>query len=325
MSYNRGKKKFKKNKQNGNNLSPYERILKMFGNPNMDILHFKGKGTCSTDESFELHKSGEREFGKIINSFKKPYVLDKLIKIKSLDLKYYDSILKVFVVGPYVTYGNKFKSWFNEFYEFVSKLPINDGDGNEETFIPLYRVMYKSEFHKMLKEGVQNPSWSIDIKNNPRFIKSNLLSNPSEEVVCVYSLFKTEQILHLSVGKDEGEQWVRKGSIPHKTWVLGEYNYSQFKTGFVDTDFENLRKIQIGTNGYGTDEIGDNWGNVSGSHDDINYKFLTMDIPKLSRKVSKDKDIEGSPLQDFMMDTLDKFCESDFQKHVKKTLKPVLV
>ena len=88
MSYNKGKnylKKQKKNQSINNNksLNPFQKIQKMFGNPNTD--KFFGIGGKSTENTLKFILEGEKEFQKVIKSLKKDYLLEKLQNLRRIN------------------------------------------------------------------------------------------------------------------------------------------------------------------------------------------------------------------------------------------------
>lgn len=310
MSYNRGKKKFKKNrnKQNGNNLTMWDRILKMFGNPNTELMFPPKKSkTISDEESKKRHRLGMMEFKKVLNSIEtKPYIKEKLVKLSKHDYGTYEGIVKLFLFFPYFDYGNKHQDWFEYFYEFISELPGCGGvilNDNTKTGIPMFRSMEKSEFDEMLKNGVQHPSFTGNISEIPRFIKNQCLTS-NEEIVVVSCFIRKEDLvidptisgLRGSMKFGEQEYWVRKNTKPIRTNVIGRYTKEQYlsifspsvkETGLV----ERYKNVYINTNGFTENvevtELLDK--HVTEESDDIVLKFGTQDLPKLVNKWMKDK------------------------------------
>ena len=302
MSYNKGKnylKKQKKNQSINNNksLNPFQKIQKMFGNPNTD--KFFGIGGKSTENTLKFILEGEKEFQKVIKSLKKDYLLEKLQNLRRINPEMYTMVVEVFLFTPYKKFGNKSKVWFNDFYEFISKLPETETISKNE-LVPVYRVMTKSEFMKNLNQGVQNPSWTLDLGIVMRFLKKNLLTM-DENIVVVKSIFTSDEVSFspTTVIEGESEVWIRTGSKSIRTFVIGEYTKSQYLTQFDyskmnDDKLSSFREIMSGSNGYGSDST-DNLREsmLSGSHDDVLYKFTNDDLPKLVRKVKRDKVIQS--------------------------------
>ena len=211
MSYNKGKnylKKQKKNQSINNNksLNPFQKIQKMFGNPNTD--KFFGIGGKSTENTLKFILEGEKEFQKVIKSLKKDYLLEKLQNLRRINPEMYTMVVEVFLFTPYKKFGNKSKVWFNDFYEFISKLPETETISKNE-LVPVYRVMTKSEFMKNLNQGVQNPSWTLDLGIVMRFLKKNLLTM-DENIVVVKSIFTSDEVSFspTTVIEGESEVWI---------------------------------------------------------------------------------------------------------------------
>lgn len=335
MSYNKGKnylKKQKKNQSINNNksLNPFQRIQKMFGNPNIDKWMGIKDVSNSVENTLKFILEGEKEFQKVIKSFKKDYLLDKLQNLRRNNPEMYTMIVEVFLFLPYKKVGNKSKVWFNDFYEFISKLPQTVSISKNE-LVPVYRVMTKSEFMKSLDEGVQNPSWTLDLGLVMRFLKKNLLTM-DENIVLVKSLFTSDEVGYSPtiITEGESEVWIRKGSKSIRTFVIGEYTKSQYLTQFDDSKMNDeklssFRKIMSGSNGYGTD-LSDNIreGMLSGSHDDVLYKFTNDDLPKLVRKVKKDKVTQSlGEFSDFLETNIERYINS--YKEVSSGIIPLTV
>ena len=289
------KNKTKNQSNNGNNsLNRLQRFSKMFGNPNINKF-YKLTEDGSTENTINNFLEGEKEFQKVIESFKKEYLFKNLENLNKTNPEMYTMIVEIFLFNPYKKFGNKSKVWFHDFYEFISKLPKTVTISKNE-IIPLYRVMTKSEFLKSLDEGVQNPSWTLDLGMVMRFLRKNLLTM-DENIVVVESLFSTDEVSFspTEVTLGESEIWIRKGSKSIRTFVIGEYTKSQFLTQFDDsklddTKLSSFREIMSGLNGFGTDESTDlRESMMSGSYDDVLYKFTKHDLPKLVRKLKTDR------------------------------------
>jgi len=122
-----------------------------------------------------------------------------------------------------------------------------------------------------------------------------------ENIVVVKSIFTSDEVSFspTTVIEGESEVWIRKGSKSIRTFVIGEYTKSQYLTQFDyskmnDDKLSSFREIMSGSNGYGSDST-DNLREsmLSGSHDDVLYKFTNDDLPKLVRKVKRDKVIQS--------------------------------
>jgi len=325
MSKNRNSKKFRKRLKNkskiqSNNsqgcLSEFEKIKRMFGNPNIDkFLKLTENG--STELTLNRFLEGEKEFQKVIKSFKKNYISKKLEKLNKTNPELYTIVLEVFLFTPYKKFGNKSKVWFQDFYEFISKLPKTQ-TLPENNIISLYRVMTKSEFLKSLENGVQNPSWTLDLGIVMKFVKKNLLTM-DENIIVVKSIFLTSEVSYSpsDITSGESEIWIRKGSKSIRTFVIGEYNKTQYLTQFDNTKIHDeklssLREIMSGSNGFGTNESTELRNSMlSESHDDVLYKFTKYDLPKLVRKLKKDRVTKSiGDLNSLLQDILGKYINS---------------
>ena len=338
MSKNRNSKKFRKrlkskSKIQSNNsqvyLTEFQKIERMFGNPNIDkFLKLTENGT--TELTLNRFLEGEKEFQKVIKSFKKNYILKKLEKLNKTNPDLYTMVLEVFLFTPYKKFGNKSKSWFQDFYEFISKLPKTQTIP-ENNIISLYRVMTKSEFLKSLENGVQNPSWTLDLGIIMKFVKKNLLTM-NENIVVVKSIFSSSEVSYSpsDITSGESEIWIRKGSKSIKTFVIGEYNKTQYLTQFDDTKIHveklsSLREIMSGSNGFGTNESEELRNSMlSESHDDVLYKFTKYDLPKLVRKLKKDRITKSiGDLNRVLQDSLGKYIKS--YESICKTISPLTI
>jgi hypothetical protein len=303
MSKNRNTKNNKKSLKNKsknqlnygkNSLDVFQRINQMFGNPDVEKF-FNLTNDGSTEDIMNKFIEGEKEFLKVIESFKKKYVIKNLENLHKTNPEIYTTIIEIYLFTPYKKFGNKSKMWFNDFYEFISELPETVTLSKNE-IIPVYRVMTKSEFLISLVEGVQNPSWTLDLGMVMRFMKKNLLTM-DENIVVVKSIFSTDEVSFspTEVISGESEIWIRKGSKSIRTFVIGEYTKSQFLTQFDDSKLNDtklllFRELTSGLNGFGTDESTDlRESMMSGSHDDLLYKFTKYDLPKLGRKLKTDR------------------------------------
>ena len=312
MSYNRGKKKFKKNKQNqkGNNLSLMDRVEKMFGNPDLKVMYLgKKKHNLSDEETKERHDLGNKEFQKIINSIKtKKYIKDKLLKIYSNDYVLYKKIVKYFLYYPYFDFGNKHQEWFDYFYDFISELPglgeLVKNPNPSPIGIPVFRSMLKSEFEKMLENGVQHPSFTGNISTLPKFIKQQTLTS-DEEVVVVGCFIKEEDIILDPTIDDQNfgneyEYWIRKNTKPIRTNVIGTYNKEHLLTTFNDPKnisslIERYKEVYINSNGFvdKTQVRNEVENHFNENSDDILLKFGKKDLPKLITKWINDKKLNS--------------------------------
>lgn len=303
MSKNRNTKNNRKSlknktKNSNNSLTLSQRINQMFGKPEIEKFDDLISNN-STENTINNFNEGENEFLKVIESLKKEYVLKSLENLNKNNPEMYTKIVEQYLFNPYVKFGNRSKVWFNEFYEFISKLP-NTVTIPKNEIVPLYRVMTKSEFLLSLEEGVQNPSWTLDLGITMNFVKKNLLTM-DENIVVVKSLFSTDEVsfspTEFTIG--ESEIWIRKGSKSIRTFMIGEYTKSQFLTQFDDsklseTKLSSFREITIGLNGYNSNESIHLWKSmISGSFDDVLYKFTKYDLPKLVRKLKKDRFINS--------------------------------
>ena len=298
MSYNKGKnyqKKLNKLNQSNHNksLSREEKVRITMGNPNSKKWSKPDEG-LSREEIQQFFLEGELEFMKVIKSMKKRSFLMTLLELSRKEPINYSRVVQYFLFEPYRKLGNKSKVWFNEFYEFVSNLPLNSNRSNE--ILPLYRVMTKSEFMKTLDEGVQNPSWTLELVDSITFLKKNLLTM-DENIVLIKSIFSSSEVCYLPEDRTEleSEVWVRKGSKSKRTFVVGEYTKEQLLTGYETTEdvkekLSKLGHLISGSNGFGDEET---WGelesSMSSSHDDVIYKLIDSDLPKLVRKMKRDR------------------------------------
>ena len=327
---NKSKNKSKNQLNNGkNSLDVFQRINQMFGNPNIDKFS-KLTENGSTELILNRFLEGEKEFQKVIKSFKKNYIIKNLEKLNKTNPGLYTMVLEVFLFTPYKNFGNKSKVWFQDFYEFVSKLPKTQTIP-ENNIVSLYRVMTKSEFLKSLENGVQNPSWTLDLGMVMKFVKKNLLTM-DENIIVVKSIFSTSEVSYSpsDITSGESEIWIRKGSKSIRTFVIGEYNKTQYLTQFDDTKIHDeklssLREIMSGSNGFGTNESEELRNSMlSESHDDVLYKFTKYDLPKLVRKLKKDRVIKSiGDLNRLLQDSLEKYINS--YESICNTISPLTI
>ena len=156
--------------------------------------------------------------------------------------------------------------------------------------------MTKSEFMKTLDEGVQNPSWTLELVDSITFLKKNLLTM-DENIVLIKSIFSSSEVCYLPENREEleSEVWVRKGSKSKRTFVVGEYTKEQFLTGYEPTEDIEEKLSKLGHFVSGSNGVGDveTWDEVqsfmSSSHDDVLYKLIDSDLPKLLRKMKRDR------------------------------------
>ena len=333
---NRNTKKFKKsiNKKNHKpNKSTYSiqirRFLKLFGNPQIEKLMLLNEYNLSED-TLTRFKEGEIEFHKIIHSLNKKEVLNELFKLHTSNPNTYKKIVEIFIFLPYQKFGNRKKTWFPNFYENISKFQ-QIRETNEQKIIPLYRAMTKSEFITSLSDGVQTPSWTSELKNIPTFIYNNLLTM-NDNVVLIKSFFNENDICFIpsDFTNTEKEVWVRKGSKPVRTFCVGEYNKSHYLSMFDlnKIDNETLNKLtedRILTNGFCTEECQSIINEITTQNsNDIIFKLSNFDLPKLNRKISKDKKLNSiSKLLENVYTSLNKSIE--YYETISSTLNPVNV
>jgi hypothetical protein len=305
----RNTKKFKKainskKNQKPNNsvlLNQFQRFHKLFGSPNLEKF-ISITEEDSTFETLKRFKEGENEFLKIINSLNKTEVFNELTNLQKYNTKTYNEIVEVFIFFPYQKFGNRMKIWFSNFYDIISKLPEINNLNNQQ-LIPLYRAMTLKEFIYSKKNGVQTPSWSSDLALVPTFVKNNLLTM-NDNVVLVKSLFLKDDICFIpsDLANNEKEVWVRKGANPFRTFILGEYNINHYLSKFDknkidEKKFNKLKELMSSSNGYKTKEADlIKSESILNQTDDIIYKITKVDIPKLSRKISKDKKLSQYPI-----------------------------
>ena len=283
-----------------------------------------------SNDTLTRFKEGEIEFLKIIHSLNKTEILNELFKLHTSNPNTYKTIVEIFIFFPYQKFGNQKKTWFPKFYENISKLP-QISERNEQKIIPLYRAMTKSEFITSLSDGVQTPSWTSELKIVPTFIYNNLLTM-NDNVVLVKSFFNENDICFIpsDLTNTEKEVWVRKGSKPVRTFCVGEYNKSHYLSKFDlnKIDNEKLNKItenRILTNGFGTEESESIINLISTQNsDDVIFKLTNYDLPKLNRKISKDKKLNSiSKLLENVYTSLNKSIE--YYETISSKLSPVYV
>lgn len=314
MSYNRGKKWGKKSKNFTNRKSNFQernlenKLKELFGGH--EGLYYESNENQTSEERIKIISEGEKLWEKKfshmmknknkINSFLN-YIKHNPTVVNGSEVL--NQIIHREFFLPYELYGNKTKSWFPDFYEWVSKFNYVP-KGNE--FYQFFRVMEKSEFLEMLKNGVQGISWSPYVSNSPMWIKKHFLSKPGSEndkMVVVGGLFQPEGLIfHCSRGsnsKDENEVWVRKGYKPLNIFTLGEYSYDDLMTHYnrnkVENNISELRKYYSTTNGF----IGHNtkyhkilkkpinFFGLFKSSSPIKEKLFKVEIPKYVRKFKK--------------------------------------
>lgn len=329
MSYNRGKKRNKKrnkmfvpkNQQYGmmvkheqKKKSIQKKVESLFGNFEVDLekLFFsKGWNEFDLQKRTKLFNEGEKEWEK-----KFEIMLNNKEKINKLfhELNYspsllgqgkqiYNNLVTLNFYNPYELYGNKTKSWFNDFYDWVSELEIPKVFNGNNGVKLLFRVMEKSEFLNQLENGVQSLSWSPDVTNSSMWIRKHFLSKPNSEndkMMIVCGMFHQEQIIlkksdnNLSVSKEEDEYWIRKGEKPLQTFHLGEYTWEEFVKPYNEEvilkKLDEYRNLFSNTNGFVGDKtecmkILNETSNVN-KHI-ITHRLFGTEVEKLTRKVMK--------------------------------------
>lgn len=304
----RDTKKFKKsiktkkvNKPNGSILQTQsQRFLKLFGNPNIEKFINLTKPS-SSEETLKRFEEGEYEFLKILYSLRNPNIFNELCKLHESHPNTYKSIIEIFLFLPYQKFGNKTKSWFPFFYDTISALPYKNKSNNHK-LLPLYRAMTESEFIYSREDGVQTPSWSSDLNVISTFINNNLLTM-NDRVVLVQSIYDENDICFIpsNLTNTEKEVWVRKGSKSFRTFVVGVYDKSDYlskynKNKLTDEKLLKLKQIMSGSNGFGTEESDSIKRElITSKTDDIINKLANVDLPKLGRKISKDKKLIHCP------------------------------
>ena len=329
MSYNRGKKRNKKrnkmfvpkNQQYGMMVkhqqkknSIQKKVDSLFGNFEVDLekLFFsKGWNEFDLQKRTKLFNEGEKEWEK-----KFEIMMNNKEKINKLfhELNYspsllgqgkqiYNNLVTLNFYNPYELYGNKTKSWFNDFYDWVSELEIPKVFKGNNGVKLLFRVMEKSEFLNQLENGVQSLSWSPDITNLSMWIRKHFLSKPNSEndkMMIVCGMFHQEQIIlkksdnNLSVSKEEDEYWIRKGEKPLQTFHLGEYTWEEFIKPYNEEvilkKLDEYRNLFSNTNGF----VGDKTECMKilneTSNDNkhiISHRLFGTEVEKLTRKVMK--------------------------------------
>lgn len=331
MSYNRGKKRNKKrnkmfvpkNQQYGMMVkhqqklnSIQKKVDSLFGNHEVDIdklLFSKGWKEYDLQKRTKLHNEGEKEWEK-----KFEVMMNNKEKINELfhDLNYnpsllgqgkqiYNDIVSLNFYNPYELYGNKTKSWFNDFFDWVSELEIPKVFKGKDGVKLLFRVMEKSEFLNQKEYGVQSLSWSPDIVNTSMWIRKHFFSKPNSEndkMMVVCGLFHQEQIIlkksdnDLTISDDEDEYWVRKGVKPLQTFHLGEYTWEEFMKPYnkevVLKKLDEYRNLFSNTNGFvggETECIKILDENSNDKKHIISYRLFGTEVEKLKRKVMKSR------------------------------------
>jgi len=329
MSYNRGKKRNKKrnkmfvpkNQQYGMMVkhqqkknSIQKKVDSLFGNFEVDLekLFFsKGWNEFDLQKRTKLFNEGEKEWEK-----KFEIMMNNKEKINKLfhELNYspsllgqgkqiYNNLVTLNFYNPYELYGNKTKSWFNDFYDWVSELEIPKVFNGNNGVKLLFRVMEKSEFLNQLENGVQSLSWSPDITNSSMWIRKHFLSKPNSEndkMMIVCGMFHQEQIIlkksdnNLSVSKEEDEYWIRKGEKPLQTFHLGEYTWEEFIKPYNEEvilkKLDEYRNLFSNTNGFvgGKTECMKILNETSNDNKHIiSHRLFGTEVEKLTRKVMK--------------------------------------
>ena len=329
MSYNRGKKRNKKrnkmfvpkNQQYGmmvkheqKKKSIQKKVESLFGNFEVDLekLFFsKGWNEFDLQKRTKLFNEGEKEWEK-----KFEIMLNNKEKINKLfhELNYspsllgqgkqiYNNLVTLNFYNPYELYGNKTKSWFNDFYDWVSELEIPKVFNGNNGVKLLFRVMEKSEFLNQLENGVQSLSWSPDVTNSSMWIRKHFLSKPNSEndkMMIVCGMFHQEQIIlkksdnNLSVSKEEDEYWIRKGEKPLQTFHLGEYTWEEFVKPYNEEvilkKLDEYRNLFSNTNGFVGDKT--EYMKILNETSNVNKHIIThrlfgTEVEKLTRKVMK--------------------------------------
>ena len=123
--------------------------------------------------------------------------------------------------------GNKFRSGFIDFYDYISKYNYFLSDKEQ---IAVYRTMCYSEY-KFLKNSFNiNPSWSEVYQNTVPFGLSKLIMREAKKCVLVLAIFdKSDVIYKFENDENESEIFVNNKAIPKYVGNLFDFNNGYFK------------------------------------------------------------------------------------------------
>ena len=117
------------------------------------------------------------------------------------------------IFAPFTVSGNKNKSWFNDFYDFISELPsiYTNVKGFHNSGTELFRMMEEDEFFDISINGFnKNPSWSSNNYIYEKFFKNPLYNGKTYTLVG--SSFFFNDILFDSRYEDRLKNDFSKGS-----------------------------------------------------------------------------------------------------------------
>jgi hypothetical protein len=175
----------------------------------------------------------------------------------------------------YKSDGNRHRSGFLEFYQYISKFNYFDSNNS---FVLLFRAMTNAEFRKLqIINTNTNPSWSSQIQNTERFAISQILMKEAKKSVAVAALFRKEDIIyHFEADEDESEFFVKNDANPIFFSRLFDFekSYVQKRTAI------NVEEIEITPtecrNSYGIFSTLSKKGFEDISNDEIREMFLKI-------------------------------------------------
>ena len=236
------------------------------------------------------------------NQLKKFYNYLSIDK-KSKNMSYYNSFGEA-IYFPYSAIGNKYQSWYDEFYDWVSELPsiYNWSNKQRNAYQSLLRFMDEDEF-KTISENNRNinPSWSKkgDVWNrfelNPLYDgKDYVLTSTIARLddVIWTSMYRDEVKKKETLDVNEGEYFLRKNAklfdvmkIVSKSFKDCQMIYPFIKDGYrldknkTSNGFENVSGF---LSDYSMEEI-EKYGIVY-NDDKGNINYLTKN-PKNNLKL----------------------------------------
>lgn len=312
MSYNRGKnwkkKKTSLSKKEFTHKMIDKKLNSLFGEFDWKKVYSKPEEGVDRVEYFlESDKEYSKVFKNMLKNKKDITTFLKTLK-RNEDKNYkrlYYNILDCYFYGPYSQLGNQSKWWYKEFHKWISEFQ----EYKKHDLDVFYRSMSKSEFLKQLEKGVKGMSWSTSLSNVLRFVNLSFDGMKSkEDMVIVGSVFDNSQFIDFTdregrnplglLNEKEKEVWVKRNEKPLRTWVVGTYtyddyinscNYNEIFTPEVQEEFSNVMKK---TNNFGNEWTKKICESVFFDLSDekmSSNKLWMNDVPKLVRKMSKDK------------------------------------
>jgi len=165
---------------------------------------------------------------------------------------------------PYYEIGNKYQTWFNEFYDFISEFPslYNYDKKIVSGVAECVRFTDKDERIKWLKDGKnQNPSWSFGSTSYESFKLNPLFEGKDYEYL--YSLYQLNDVIYDTGFEDrendkntEREVFIRKNAETIMGGVVFTYGFKDIQKYFPFVpDNYRLKKSKKLYNGFGMFDV----------------------------------------------------------------------